>query len=340
VDSDMLDRIVEAAEQSGVYLQVVVLTRNHYMDRLRTPGSRAYLEATDYAGRLARYFAARWGYSTHILAWEYFNEIDPGLPMESFYAALAKAFDAVDVNRHLRATSTWHSPSKDYANPHLDTANLHYYLRAPSGEIWKDEVAAVLQQWEICQKPLKQKPLFFAEFGITDERWQRAPELDRDREFVHLHNALWASALSGFASTVCHWYWDDIHRRNLYALYAPIARFMSGMPLASDSLKPVNASAGDGLRVVGLQGSSGAYVWIHDSRATWWKIAVENRGPEPVEGAVISISDLPQGPCRVEWWDTHSGKIFKTEIASGPAMRLAVPPFKRDVALKVLPQKQ
>lgn len=336
-DCFMLDQILDAAEQSGVYLQVVLFTRDHYMSMLAKDNTRQYDQAIAIGKRLIRYCAARWGYSTHIAAWEYFNEMNPGLPTDRFYTELGRTFEEVDVNHHLRANSTWSSPSKDYRHPKLHTADLHYYIRPSTKELWKDEVASVLSRWQLMQQNATGRPVLFSEFGITDDRWQRASELDKDKEFVHLHNALWASALSGFASTVCHWYWDDVHKRDLYHHYRPISRFTAEVPWTTGRLRPAAATCDKGMRVVGLMGDQGAYLWISDPRATWWNIAMEDVKPQSIEGATLSVAELPAGAYLIEWWDTREGKTMaRQEIrAIDGRLTAVVPKFSGDVACKI-----
>ena len=62
-DAAMLDRVVEAAEAAGVYLQICLLARDRYMRRLRDPASSEYAAAIRDAQRLFRYAVARWGAS-------------------------------------------------------------------------------------------------------------------------------------------------------------------------------------------------------------------------------------------------------------------------------------
>lgn len=341
VDCFMLDQLLETAEQSGVYLQLTLLTRDHYMHLLKKPGSAAYERALASARRLLRYCVARWGYSPHVAAWEYFNEIDPGLPLDRFYAELGHAFEALDLNHHLRTVSAWHSPAPHYAHPQIDTCDLHYYLRPPDGDIWKDEVAAVQARWKVMRQKIQdQKPALFAEFGITDAQWQRAPQLDRDKTFVHHHNALWASALSGFASTVCHWYWDDLEKRNLYSLYQPLARFVADVPFTTAHWRPASVSADPAVRVLGLQGADRACLWISDPKATWWNLAMENLQPKELKSARLEVAGLAAGTYRIEWWDTREGKIIRQDTVQSTAgsLPIAVPPFRQDIACKVLPR--
>ena len=338
-DCFVLDKVVEAAEAAGVRLQVVLFTRDHYMQMLSKDSSGDYARALDFGKRLVRYAAARWGYSTHVAAWEYFNEMDPGLPTDRFYSELGRTFEQTDTNRHLRATSTWSSPSKDTKHPRLDTADMHYYLRPAEGETWKDAVAAVQARWKLMAPHVQGRPVLFSEFGMTDDAWQRAPQLDQDKDFVHLHNALWASALSGFASTVCHWYWDDIHTKDMYHHYRPVAAFVADIPFTTGKLRPASAACDKGLRLVGLQGDEGAYLWISDPAATWWKIGMEGVRPAEMKGASLRVEGLKAGAYRVRWWDTREGKVVREDTAraaAGAAVRLDVPAFTADVACKVV----
>ena len=340
VDCALLDAVVAAAEKAGVYLQLTLFTRDDYMHLLRRPRSRDYTRALDLGRRLVRYFVARWGYSTNVAAWEYFNEQDPGLPTERFYGELGEYFEQIDVNRHLRVNSTWHSPSKDYKHPSLDSADLHWYMRPATGELFKDAVAGVLAQAALARAAAPAKPTMFSEFGITDDKWMRHGDLDKDTDFLHLHNALWASALSGMSSTVCHWYWDDIHKRDLYHNYRGVAAFVVDIPYTTAKLSPAAATCDQGLRVVGLAGPRHAYLWINDPASTWHKVCVEGVKPGEHKGASLTVPGLAAGTYAVQWWDTREGKVVNKATAKatgGGALRLPVPAFTGDIACKVVP---
>ncbi len=129
VDCAMLDSLLEAAEQAGIYLQLCMLTRDLYMWALKDPSSPEYDRAIADARRFFRHAIARWGYSTAVGAWEYWNEMDPGRPTERFYHELGQFFEQNDPYGHLRTTSTWHPSPADMNHPRLDIADLHFYLR-------------------------------------------------------------------------------------------------------------------------------------------------------------------------------------------------------------------
>jgi len=338
VDCLMLDELLAAAERSGVYLQLVVFTRDHYMPLLGKPAGRDYERAIARGKNLLRYFVARWGCSTHVAAWEYFNEMNPNLPTDRFYAELGEYLERIDVYRHLRANSAWAFPSKDYKHAKIDQADMHWYMRPATPELRKDAAAAVLDRAKLLRRHAPDKPALFSEFGMTDNNWKRSDDLDKDKGYVHLHNALWASALSGLSGTVCHWYWDDIHKRDLYHHYAPVAAFVADVPFTAGDLRPAEATCDAKLRVVGLRGKRGAWLWIADPGATWWQLAVEKAEPAEVRGARVTVAGLAPGTCGVQWWDTRTGKVVKRQQVrlAGGALQLAVPAFTRDVACKVL----
>ncbi len=340
-DAFMLDCVLEAAETNGLYLQLCLLTRDLYMDRLQNDASPAYDQAIANAQRLLRYVVARWGYSTHVAAWEYFNENNPNLPNARFYAELAQALDHVDIYRHLRTSSAWSASPKEWQNPALDLANLHHYMRPADGSQFKDEVLAVLDHAHFLrQQTPATRPALFAEFGLAEDDWQPSPYLLQDVNCIHLHNALWASALSGLAGTVHSWWWEDLDRLNACRQYRAVAAFMSNIPLTTESLRDISAQTADNRwRVVGLQSRRQAYLWVSDSEATWWKQVVEKQRPESREVA-FSLAGLDAARYEVQWWDTLEGTRTKTETLTlnDPLLQLRTPPFTGDIAATIRPR--
>ena len=145
LDCFMLDQIVEAAEQNGIYLMLCAITRDLYMDSLSKVDSPEYRKATADAKKFMRYAVARWGYSTSVAAWEYFNEMDPGKPTDKFYAEIGRYLEQIDIYRHPRTTSTWHPSARDCRHPQIDIAQEHHYMR-PDDDDFKDEVESISRQ--------------------------------------------------------------------------------------------------------------------------------------------------------------------------------------------------
>jgi hypothetical protein len=336
VDCFILDELVEAAQSNGIYLMVCVLTRDLYMKHLADDSSDEYETAIQYAKKFMRYAVARWGYSTSVAAWEYFNEIDPGLPTDRFYAEVGDYLERIDVYHHLRATSTWHPSAKDCRHASLDVAQVHRYMRPGTDEEFKDEVAVVLDRAQFLRKHAPSKPALIAEFGLADTKWGRSDYMKQDSEGVHFHTSLWASAFSGASGTAMFWWWELLDQQDAYRHFRPLSAFL--VDVCFVGLRQTDASiSNEQLRLLGYQGDDCAYIWISDSRATWWNHVAENKQPAPVEDAVIEVRGLRDRQYRLEWWDTYEGRAIQTEqvSCSEGRMHIPVPSFTRDIACKI-----
>ncbi len=344
VDCFMLDQLVEAAGQNGIYLMLCVLTRDLYMKDLADDKSAEYEQAIRDAKKFMRYAVARWGYSTNVAVWEYFNEIDPGLPTERFYAEVGEYLEQTDIYHHLRATSTWSPSARDCRHPQLDIAQLHHYLRPETKEQFKDEVAVVIERTQFLREHAPGKPALIGEFGLATPKWGLSEYMKQDEKGVHFHNSLWASAFAGPSGTAMFWWWDQLDRQDVaqaipgrtYGHYRPLAAFLADVSFAG--LKPLKAATGnEHLRLLGYQGDDCAYLWIFDTDATWWNQVVDKRQPPPIADAGIEIRGLRPGDYHLEWWDTHQGKIVRTEEVSctQDPLQIQVPSFSGDIACKV-----
>ncbi len=338
IDCAMLDDVVETARANRIYLQLCLITRDAYMHDFKNPDSAEYSQAIADAKNLLRYAVARWGYSTSVATWEYFNENDPGLPMKRFYRELGQYLDQVDVYRHLRSTSTWHPSTDDCANQDLDVADVHFYLREVEDREYADEVEAVIGNADWLRRQAPAKPALIGEFGLADLKWGQTQEMRQSREIIDFHNALWASALSGASGTAMCWWWDRLDPRNHYPHYRPLADFVADIPWTSANMQPVTVEVSrSDLQVVGLQAEDRAYCWLFDPAASFEKVVIHQSQPHSMLDVRLEIGKLVPGTYHVEWWDTRTGEIIErsdVSLAKSP-LQLTVPPWQRDVACKV-----
>jgi hypothetical protein len=338
LDCFMLDQLVEATERNSIYLMLCLVTRDLYMKSLSDDRSGEYQQAIDDAKKLMRYAAARWGYSISVAAWEYFNEIDPGLPTDRFYTEVGQYLEQIDIYHHLRTTSTWHPSARDCQHPRLDIGQLHHYMRPDTKEDFKDEVAVVLDKTRFLRKHAPSKPVLIGEFGLATPEWGLSEYMKRDNEAVHFHNSLWASAFAGSSGTAMFWWWDQLDRQDAYGHYKPLAAFLAD--LSFSGMGAINAIVSDErLRLLGYQSTDRAYIWVFNPQSTWWNLVIDKKQPTEVKGATIELQGLQPGDYRVEWWNTYEGKIIRSErvsLANG-ALRVSVPPFSRDIACKIRP---
>jgi hypothetical protein len=336
LDCFMLDQLVEAAERNGIYLMLCLLTRDLYMKDLSDNRSPEYQQAIEDAKKFMRYAVARWGYSTSVAAWEYFNEIDPGLPTGRFYTEVGEYLEQIDIYHHLRATSTWHPSAKDCRQPRLDIGQLHHYMRPETKENFKDEVAVLIDRTQFLRKNAPNKPVLIGEFGLATPKWGLSDYMKQDNEGVHFHNSLWASAFAGPSGTAMFWWWDQLDRQDAYSHYRPLAAYLNDVSFAG--LRPLEATiSSNRLRLLGYQGSDRAYLCVFDTQALWWNRVVDKKQPAPIKQATIDINGLRPGNYRLEWWDTYKGKIIQTErisLAEGP-LHVLLPSFTQDIACKI-----
>jgi hypothetical protein len=341
VDCFLLDELVSSAERHGLYLQLCLLTRDLYMEALKDPASPEYERAIADARNLLRYAVARWGYSTSVAAWEYWNEMNPNLPTDRFYTELGEFLEQTDPYGHLRTSSTWGPSPKDCRHPKLDLADTHFYLRPTDSNRLTDEVEAIQDRTRWLREQAPNKPAHLGEFGLADDQWRITDELKQSPELVDAHNALWASALSGASGTALFWWWERLDERNVYPFYRPVSAFVADVPWTSGEVQPAGVGASDNrVRVVGLRARDRAWLWLFHRAASWKGTVTEKRPPAELSDVTCELSELLDGAYRVEWWDTRAGEILKTDRTEshGGVLRLIAPAFTRDLAVKIKPR--
>jgi hypothetical protein len=232
---------------------------------------------------------------------------------------------------------------------------MHFYVRPDDEKRHPSEVDALLDRARLLRDNAPAKPALLSEFGLATAEWRLRPEMKDDRELVHFHNALWASALSGLSGTAMFWWWEELDRMDAYPRYRALAEFVRRIPFGAARLEPIAAMVTpavtpavtptvgptvgpDGLRVVGLQAPEAAYAWLFDPRAAWIPSVRSGLVPTEIRGAILEVRGLAEGTYRSVWWDTRTARSLREEVAAAAGdgrLRLEAPAFLRDVALEV-----
>jgi hypothetical protein len=342
VDSFLLDKVVEAAQRNGIYLQLCLFTRDLYMKSLHDDRSADYVRAICQAKKLLRYAVARWGYSTHVAALEYFNEIDPGLPTDRFYTEMGIFLDEIDVYHHLRTTSTWSPSPKDWRHPKLDLAQMHHYLRPALGLKGRDEVESLIGDSRLLKEKTPRGPVILGEFGLADDKWGLSPYMTQDKDSAHFHNALWASAMSGAYGTAMFWWWERLDQQDAYRHYKPLASFLADVPFNTAGFQAISAKVSDGqVQAMGLKGNNRACLWLFNRRSTWWNRLHEKVVAGVIQDLAVEITGIQPGRYSVHWWDTEAGKPISEYVVNnqGTSLHLVAPRFTSDIACKIDPAR-
>ena len=109
------------------------------------------------------------------------------------------------------------------------------------------------------------------------------------------------------------------------------------LTLESIRLAGARSSKYADLHVLALQdaASGETLAWLRDPASNWQSDRA-NIPPRTITDARVSLPVSRGGKYQVEWWDTRSGKIVRTDRvqAEGAALNVSPPPVQRDIALR------
>lgn len=191
-----------------------------------------------YRDRL-RYVVARYGYSTAVFAWEFWNEVDiidqyDSALVTEWHRDMARFLRSIDPWRHLITTSTA-TPRGDPrldALPELEFVQTHRYQA--------EDMAAILGNDRLTKKAAQDRPHFHGEFGISHSGQTTR---ETDPEGIHLHNGLYASVGQQQAGTPMTWWWDSyVHPRGLYPVFGAFSRWIAGYDFVAQGSEPLKAT--------------------------------------------------------------------------------------------------
>ena len=239
-----LDVIVEEAERLGLRIMFCIDAANNWVSNnlSRTPygieNGGPCKTTADYfnlpEARLMtrekmKYVAARWGYSTAIWCWEFWNEVD-GCGIEfvnahqqlAWHQEMAQVLRQADPVNHIITTSTGHplNFAAVWRMPEMEFTHTHHYGYMDSVE----HISTMLKGYHESNVAFYKKPHIASEVGVSFTGAQSVWEKDGST----LHNVLWSTTLlakscgPGFM-----WFWDEyIHRYGLQTQYIGIAKFL------------------------------------------------------------------------------------------------------------------
>jgi hypothetical protein len=284
--------------------------------------------------RRLRYLLARYGDRTNIHSWEFWNEAKAPAPWVAEMARFIKGtgeFSGQPADPYGHLLTTTYGAAEVWKLPEIDFTQSHSY---GTGNIADHALEA---HKDAVQHAGYGKPHLLGEFGID---W-RSPDskYDPDKKGVNLHNALWASTLSGNAGGAMIWWWDNyVHPANLYWQFTPLRKFIDTIPWTAGAWLPLQTDA-PGLTVYAVTHAGQAALWAQNPNHNW-KSVFEKQPVQPVLGATVTLQGLPAGRYSVEWWDTWQGGVTNRETAEGTAdgLPLRLPKLDTDLAARIRPE--
>lgn len=346
--AEELDRIVELAEQYGIYIQLVFdyhgivagdWDRNPY--NVKNGGWCAAPEdfwrhsetKRSYRKRLD-YIVARWGASQNIFAWELFNEVDLARRADdrdviAWHREMGGYLKEIDPYDHLVTTSTVGRDRlcKLWSLAEIDFTQSHFY----TGSVFD----AVAQNW--FAKRAYNKPYLVGEFG----RGTQAHHDQVDPEGILLSASLWLAATTPAGGNAMPWWWDThIDPNDLYGRFAAVARFLDGEDRRGrcDEFfeRRVELGPNNVIRMQGIANRTSAFVYIYDpERILKPKEAARIAAiPKPF---VLTIDGMLWGDYTAEVWRTESGELVDTleTTANNGRLELPLPQSDEPLAVKI-----
>jgi hypothetical protein len=130
-----------------------------------------------------------------------------------------------------------------------------------------------------------------------------------------------------------------IDPQDLYGHFGAVARFVEGVAFDEQGFtaaRPTVTATSRDLTAWALVGPSLALVWIKNLDHQFFP-AARKGDPLPVEGALLELVGLGDGPWRARFLDTYTGAelaVLDLLVEAGVAV-LPVPSFVGDVALRL-----
>ena len=370
VGAARLDEIMRLSEQYGVYHKLTLFHKNdQVLGYLQADGSTTpdwdinnfYSQDGTVPRWLqkayARYFVARWSYSTALHSLELGNE--NMLTAESYNAAYSVlGYIRSIAPRHiLLSNSFWGYFVVPYwtdaqYGPLMDYADKHWYAR-PAGDgelvsnLYTDSAANVRE----CQRRFAEyrtefaqnKPIVRGEAGVwSGDNYD--PMNFGSGAPTYYHKQLWAQLGDQCAG---EWYTDYLDDHNLWGDYLRYEQFLQGEPLTNGRYADIGSDTG-AIKITNSTGSARAWgkldatagrgvIWIDNANDTWQRVA--NGQSVTAATAAVEISGVPNGTYQVTWFNTASGTTSTATLtAANGKLTLNVAALAHDVAVKIRKQ--
>ena len=326
-------------------------------------------EARELFKQRLRYLVGRYGAYTSLLAWELFNEVqfigtnainaygDAGVRADivSWHQEMSDYLSSIDPHEHLVTTSSWDPTATPdlWSLPNLDVVQIHTYSSPPTNRT--TEIRDLVAQL----KSSLGKPVLVGELGIGSGDPEAGfnpatfggttPNREHLVEGTHLHNALWAGALS--ESGAAYWWWGiymsadpsknrtppkfPLNQRHV----PPLNAYLAGEDWAPLGLDTASLSVSGDITAVGVNSSSRAFLWVRDTENEYGTGARPgDLAGRSIVGASVDVTGMDDGRYQVRVYDTWGAggvtSTFEAEAAGG-TLSVPLPAFTRDVALKV-----
>ncbi|MCI0696602.1 glycoside hydrolase family 5 protein [candidate division KSB1 bacterium] len=307
-------------------------------------------EAKTFFKRKYKYLVSRFGHSSRLAAWEFYNEADlmagKAMPVNRWHIEMAEYIQAIDIHERMvssSATRTYPEKLVDaFKSPAMDFVMFHDYNSVNLAPHFTDLHEAVIEYY--------QKPFVLGEFGVEFRGADRTFKVDS--QHVGLHNGLWSGWFNETPIIPLSWWWDNyIDPHNLWGEYASLSRFAQAMDFNAKHVVFKTLTVGHldakpeeqaPCLVRSIYSGENCAPWLKNMDYQW-SIMSEGKEPMPIGTFSQIIPDLAPGRYAIAWYDPQTGKFFekttKVEVKTDGVLSLVVPSFSKDLACLVKRQQ-
>lgn len=332
-----MDELLATAERNHVYLMVALDSHvglmgdgwEHSPYNKKNGGSAAtpaefFSSAAakkQYKEKL-RYLVARWGFSTHIAAWEFFNEVDnaiyadkdhpiPDQLVTQWHREMSDYLKEIDPFKHIVTTSISHREVAGlYDLPNIAINQRHVYKALES-------IPETLQQASVKHG----KPFVIGEAAYE---WDWSKNFDdvsagmRD----HFKRQLWYGLFNPTPVLPMSWWWEYFDEKGMTPYFKGVQDINQRMLRASEGrLRPISVTPSDPtLTHFAVGAGRTTFVYLH------------NPGGAPVT-TTLGLAEVPPGSARIEAYDperqtssAYSGSLDAVKVGAGEDLILIVTP--------------
>ncbi|MDB5051931.1 MAG: hypothetical protein JWO30_5002 [Fibrobacteres bacterium] len=280
--ANRLDKVLNLAEQSGIYLMPTLdpvieyqtgvdgwsgeikWQKNPYGTYKGGPCNGPIdffngAKARDIYKNRLRYAVARWGYSPYMAVYEFFNEVDwanitehvPAADLGNWHNYMASYLRSIDPYNHLVTTSLSHSDFPEiWSLKNMDFTQRHLYGST-------DQFITFLDSYSKNYK----KPFVSGEFSFD---WQGVTQHPHDQYAKELHLGLWRGMFSATPILPLTWWWDFHADNNDYFHFARARDFMDKMTADTKGVSSLATESVANVEARAIKSDRGVFVWLYN----------------------------------------------------------------------------
>ncbi len=314
--ANRLDEIIRLTEEKGIYIMLTIDYHGIFKSFIDRWASNAEWRTNPYNAanggpcqsqedfftnaearkiykNKLRYLVARWGYSTHLAVWEFWNEIDNVMEWQNVSATaianwhqeMADFLKQIDPYKHLISTSvTYLEISGLWDIKNLDFTQHHNYGSTAN---MKANILKYVERFK--------KPDVVGEFALG---W-KGPGKDYPVELYEgeLHNGIWRGMFSPTPILPLTWWWEWHYYQDHYYHFKMAADFVSLMLKNKEYVQEIPVKSLDAdIETMGLQSGNHLFLWLRNATG------------EVLNNLTLNLQGTGNSMYLVKYYDTWNGK--------------------------------